>query len=126
MRWLVWGIMIVLLNGSVTWLSRARASASLGYHLWAALAASTLWIINQLFLVDTMIRGTTSWQLVLVVLFYVILATGASVLMHRYLLSLEKGDMRVGANSGLHPDRLTETSRPRTTEHYPIYPSPGI
>lgn len=126
MRWVVWGLMIVLLNVSVTWLARARSSASLAYHGYAALAANTLWILNQLFLIGTVLHGSSFWGTVWVVLFYVGIATASGVLTHRYLLSLEKGDMRVGANHRVRRDRFQETDGDRAGQDYARRPTARV
>lgn len=98
MEWLVWGAVLVLQTAAFTWVSRARNSASIGYHAAASVASNGIWILSMFFVVDKLHQARTGAEMAVVAVFYTACTVVGAVLMHwvsmRYL---ERGKRRIGA-----------------------------
>ena len=100
MRWLIWGFLLVANNAAGTMTSRARNSASYGYHGFAAMLNHACWyLVNFIFVgVAVDIGRNYDWQQALLVwLFYTFCSSVGSITMHYISINyLEKGNRRVG------------------------------
>lgn len=100
MKWLIWGVVLLMQNAAFTAVSRARNSGSLRYHAVAAVGSNLIWFISQFFVVDVLQKVISSGNVALglrAAIFYVGLTTTSSVVMHHFLQTkVEKGKAKVG------------------------------
>jgi hypothetical protein len=100
MSWLVWGVLLLLQQGSQTLVSRARNSRSIGYHAIAAVGSNGVWFVSLGFAMDKIAaawRSDSLWLLFGTAAFYTGLCVTGSVAMHHFLMRrIERGDLRVG------------------------------
>jgi hypothetical protein len=101
MKWLIWGVLLLLQNASFTMVSRARNSASLSYHAIAAVFSNGVWFVGQFMVYDQFQAFKENGNITLMVLaglFYTIMTVTSSVSMHHFLMKkVEKGKRKVGA-----------------------------
>lgn len=99
---LVWAIILVVQNASFTLVSRARNSASLGFHAAASVVSNGIWFVSQFIIVTSVLDVVKSSDIakgVFLGCWYVLWTVVGSVLMHYISMRwLEKGKRRVGAS----------------------------
>lgn len=102
MTWIWWAIILLAQNASFTWVSRARNSASLGYHALASVFSNGVWIVGQFVIFDKFMEVKQSgdrWLMAGVFLYYTLFTVSGSVGMHHMLMRyVEKGKRKVGAS----------------------------
>lgn len=96
MNWLGWGVLLLLQNGSFTWVSRARNSGSVLYNGIASVFSNGIWMLGQSIIVVNIAQAKAPlWKMVL---FYAALCTVGSVVSHWVLMKyVEKGKRKVGS-----------------------------
>ena len=101
MKWVLWGLLLVLTNGASTLTSRARNTPSFGYHAIAACINHGVWMITNVMFIGVAIDIAKSPSLtygIQAFLFYTSCSTVGSVTVHWLSIKyLEKGNRRVGA-----------------------------
>lgn len=101
MRWLLWGLLLVLQNATFTWVSRARNSGSIKYHAVASLFSNSTWFASQLLLIESLVPVALSadWQTAAIIGgFYTVCTCAGAVAAHWFAMKyLETGKRRVGA-----------------------------
>lgn len=109
MRWLIWGLLLILNNGAGTLTSRARNSASYAYHGSAAMLNHACWFMVNFMFVDAAVNlgKNFGWTDALRVwLFYTACSSVGSITMHYVSINfLEKGNRRVGSYEPGEPRR---------------------
>ena len=102
MIWVLWAILLIAQNFAFTFVSRARNSASLTRHIFAAQLSNGVWFCSQVFLFGTFFKMMTGvygvQKAILTGVFYTTCTTFGSVLAHFISLRTEKGKTAVGAN----------------------------
>lgn len=99
MSLVAWFLLLAVQNAAFTWVSRARNSASYGYHAVAAVVSNGIWFVSQFLLIamvtkpDMPLREAAGLGAV-----YVAGTVTGSVLMHYVSVRwLERGKRKVGA-----------------------------
>lgn len=90
MKWLIWGLVLLMQNAAFTAVSRARNSGSLKYHGLAAVFSNGVWFLSQFFVVDVLNRVIKSDDWVLgagAALYYLTITTVSSLAMHWFLMN---------------------------------------
>ena len=85
MAWVGWALLLMLQNGSNTWVSRARNSTNLKYHAVASLFGNGVYFANLFIGVDKIRESTSPALIAFTVIFYSLFTMLGSVLSH-YLL----------------------------------------
>lgn len=100
--WVVWAVFIIWENYALTFVGRARNSASLKRHLFAVLQLNAAWFAQMLFIFaafKNIIDGKYGWEMTLLaLLYYTALAVAASIYAHYRSLKKESGLTAVGAS----------------------------
>lgn len=103
MTWLLWALLLLAQNASFTWVSRARNSASLGYHALASVCSNGIFIAGQFLIFDKFTEVRQSGDALLlagVIAYYTVFTVIGSVGMHSFLMRhVEHGKLRVGAKA---------------------------
>jgi O-antigen/teichoic acid export membrane protein len=98
--WALWALLLLLQNGSATWVSRARNSRSLAYHALASIGSNGIWLLSLGFAVDKVSGAwrAESWGLLAATAaFYTVFTVAGSVGAHHLLMTrIERGDRKVG------------------------------
>ena len=101
MPWVYWALLLLAQNASFTWVSRARNSASIGYHALASVCSNGVWIVGQFVIFDQFMKVKESGDallLAVVCVYYTIFTVVGSIGMHALLMRyVEKGNRKVGA-----------------------------
>lgn len=99
--WVTWGILLLVQQGSFTWVSRARNSGSPKYNFIASLFSNGSWWIGQAFAVGVIVKALQESNVLLFTLggvYYTLLcafaSAGAQVILMKHV---EKGKRKVGA-----------------------------
>lgn len=102
MRWILWGISLVVTQFFGTLTSRARNTASYGYHGVVAGMNHCSWFVAAAYLADTAVRSFHDGsEFLTACVFYTAVSTAASIAAHVVSVKfLEKGNRRVGAYGG--------------------------
>ncbi|MPS48489.1 hypothetical protein [Methylobacillus sp.] len=97
----LWALLLVCQNAAFTWVGRARASGSYGYHAIAAVFSNGIFFVTNLFVIKMVVLdGMTFEKLLHLGIIYVIATTTGSVLMHYITMNyFEKGNRKVGATN---------------------------
>lgn len=93
-----WFFMLVLQNAAFTWVGRARASGSYGYHAIAAVFSNGIFFMTNIALISMVTERTTSGMAIQVLaMIYIAGTVTGSVLMHYIAINyLESGKRKVG------------------------------
>jgi hypothetical protein len=78
MKWLIWGLVLLMQNAAFTAVSRARNSGSLRYHAVAAVFSNGVWFASQFFVVAVLSEVIAAKDVGLglaTALFYLLLTT---------------------------------------------------
>jgi hypothetical protein len=101
--WVLWALLLMVQNLTFTFVSRARASASLRRHVIAAVGSNGVWILQlQIMLGPLMeyLNGKHGLLLQIAVgAYYTVFTVTGSVVAHYISLKTEKGKAAVGANT---------------------------
>lgn len=94
-----WFFLLILQNAAFTWVGRARASGSYGYHAIAAVFSNGIFFATNIILIGFVANpeatGKPLWILALI---YIAGTVTGSVLMHWIAMRfMEKGKRKIGA-----------------------------
>lgn len=87
--WIIWGIVLLVQQGSQTLVARARNSANLKYHTVAALLSNGVWFGSQVVIVSKITDALASgdyWRIAGTLVFYTTFCVVGSVSMHHFLM----------------------------------------
>lgn len=101
-NYFAWSALLIAQNISFTYVSRARNSGSLAYHIKAAFFSNGIWIVSNMVMLGPMLDQLTGKKgaalQVLAGLIYTAATVSGSVLAHKWALRTEKGKSAVGAS----------------------------
>jgi hypothetical protein len=103
MIWLLWAANLLLQNVCFTLVSRARNSASLKRHIYAAIGSNLVFILQFQIMLGPMMDYMNGKHgivpQILTALFYTTFTVTGSVLAHKWSMKNEKGKGAVGASA---------------------------
>lgn len=96
---IAWFLLLVVQTAAFTWVSRARNSASYGYHAIASVISNGVWFVSQFLLIGMVAKpGMPTSEIVTMFAVYVVGSTTGALLMHYAAINwLERGKRKVGA-----------------------------
>jgi hypothetical protein len=89
MKWIVWGILLIIQNFSFVAVSRARNSGSITLHAIASLFSNGIWFASMFIIVDSInaaIRNASAGEAVFLGLFYTTFTLTGSIVSHYVMM----------------------------------------